>query len=133
MRIKGKSGLLKNPGFPFFVGKKGDFYGIQNNYSYVPGSVHSCRAGLFVCPQPEKVKWKGDCMAREHFEQRLLRIFKDAGYLPSDLLSISPEEMVEVPGVTVPNIRAILTLQGAVDKEQAMRRLIRSAYEEGEI
>lgn len=72
-------------------------------------------------------------MAREHFEQRLLRIFKDARYLPSDLLSISPEEMVEVPGVTVPNIRAILTLQGAVDKEQAMRRLIRSAYEEGEI
>ena len=72
-------------------------------------------------------------MAREHFEQRLLRIFKDAGYLPSDFLSISPEEMVEVPGVTVPNIRAILTLQGAVDKEQAMRRLIRSAYEEGEI
>lgn len=69
-------------------------------------------------------------MAREHFEQRLLRIFNDAGYLPSDLLSISPEEMVEVPGITVPNIRAILTLQGAVDKEQAMRRLARSVYEE---
>lgn len=69
-------------------------------------------------------------MAREHFEQRLLRIIKDAGYFPSDLLSISPEEMVEVPGITVPNIRAILTLQGAVDKEQAMRRLARSVYEE---
>lgn len=72
-------------------------------------------------------------MAREHFEQRLFHIFQEAGYLPSDLLTISPEEMVEVPGITVPNIRAILTLQGAVDKEQAMRRLIRAAYEEGEI
>ena len=71
-------------------------------------------------------------MAREHFEQRLLRVFQEAGYLPSDLLSISPEEMVEVPGITVPNIRAILTLQGAVDKEQAMRRLIRSVYREDE-
>ena len=69
-------------------------------------------------------------MAREHFEQRLFRIFQEAGYLPSDLLTISPEQMVEVPGVTVPNIRAILTLQGAVDKEQAMRRLARSVYEE---
>ena len=37
-------------------------------------------------------------MAREHFEQRLFRIFQEAGYLPSDLLTISPEEMVEVPG-----------------------------------
>lgn len=72
-------------------------------------------------------------MAREHFEQRLFRIFQEAGYLPSDLLTISPEEMVEVPGITVPNIRAILALQGVVDKEQDMRRLIRSAYEEGEI
>ena len=69
-------------------------------------------------------------MAREHFEQRLLRIIKEAGYLPSDLLTISPEEMVEVPGITVPNIRAILTFQGAVDKEQAMRRLARLVCEE---
>lgn len=29
-------------------------------------------------------------MAREHFEQRLFRIFQEAGYLPSDLLTISP-------------------------------------------
>ena len=72
-------------------------------------------------------------MAREHFEQRLFRIFQEAGYLPSDLLTISPEEVVEVPGITVPNIRAILALQGVVDKEQAMRRLIRADYEEGEI
>ena len=72
-------------------------------------------------------------MAREHFEQRLFRIFQEVGYLPRDLLTISPEEMVEVPGITVPNIRAILTLQGAVDKEQAMRRFARPVYEEGEI
>ena len=72
-------------------------------------------------------------MAREHFEQRLFRIFQEAGYFPSDLLTISPEEMVEVPGITVPNIRAILALQGVVDKEQVMRRLIRADYEEGEI
>lgn len=121
--------MPKHPGFSFFVGK-GDVYGIQNDTCTVPGSVYSGGTGLFVCPQPEKVKWKGDCMAREHFEQRLFRIFQEAGYLPSDLLSISPEEMVEVPGITVPNIRAILTLQGAVDKEQAMRRLARSVYEE---
>lgn len=69
-------------------------------------------------------------MAREHFEQRLFRIFQEAGYLPSDLLTISPEEMVEVPGITVPNIRAILTLQGAVDREQVMRRMFRSVYQE---
>ena len=69
-------------------------------------------------------------MAREHFEQRLFRIFQEAGYLPSDLLTISPEEMVEVPGITVPNIRAILTLQGAVDREQDMRRMFRSVYQE---
>lgn len=69
-------------------------------------------------------------MAREHFEQRLFRIFQEAGYLPSDLLTISPEEMVEVPGITVPNIRAILTLQGVVDREQATRRMFRSVYQE---
>ena len=71
-------------------------------------------------------------MAREHFEQRLLRVFQEAGYLPSDLLTISPEEMVEVPGITVPNIRTILTLQGAVDKEQAMHQLVRLVCEEDE-
>ena len=71
-------------------------------------------------------------MAREHFEQRLFRIFQEAGYLPSDLLTISPEEMVEVPGITVPSIRAILTLQGAVDREQAIHRLVRLVSEENE-
>lgn len=43
-------------------------------------------------------------MKRERFEQRLLRIFAEAGYQPSQLLDITPEEMVEIPGITVPNI-----------------------------
>lgn len=45
---------------------------------------------------------------RERFEQRLFRIFAQAGYSPVQLLTITPEEMVEVPGITVPNIRAVL-------------------------
>lgn len=43
---------------------------------------------------------------RERFEQRLFRIFAQAGYSPVQLLTITPEEMVEIPGITVPNIRA---------------------------
>ncbi len=62
-------------------------------------------------------------MAREHFEQRLFRNFQEAGYLPSDLLTISPEEMVEIPGITVPNIRAVLCIQ---NKVLADRNKIRS-------
>ena len=43
---------------------------------------------------------------RERFEQRLFRIFAQAGYSPVQLLTVTPEEMVEIPGITVPNIRA---------------------------
>lgn len=50
-------------------------------------------------------------MKRERFEERLLRIFAEAGYQPSQLLDITPEEMVEIPGITVPNIRTVLTVQ----------------------
>lgn len=50
-------------------------------------------------------------MKRERFEQRLLRIFEDAGYSPSQIMSVTPEEMVEIPGITVPNIRAVLAVQ----------------------
>ena len=32
---------------------------------------------------------------RERFEQRLFRIFAQAGYSPVQLLTITPEEMVE--------------------------------------
>ena len=45
---------------------------------------------------------------RERFEQRLFRIFAQAGYSPVQLLTVTPEEMVEIPGITVPNIRAVL-------------------------
>ena len=51
---------------------------------------------------------------RERFEQRLFRIFAQAGYSPVQLLTITPEEMVEVPGITVPNIRAVLCVQNKV-------------------
>ena len=47
---------------------------------------------------------------RERFEQRLFRIFAQAGYSPVQLLTVTPEEMVEIPGITVPNIRAVLCL-----------------------
>ena len=47
-------------------------------------------------------------MKRERFEKRLFRIFEGAGYSPIQILTVTPEEMVEIPGITVPNIRAIL-------------------------
>lgn len=59
---------------------------------------------------------------RERFEQRIFRIFAEAGYSPVQLLTITPEEMVEVPGVTVPNIRAVLCVQ---NKVLAQRNLVR--------
>ena len=55
---------------------------------------------------------------RERFEQRLFRIFAQAGYSPVQLLTITPEEMVEIPGITVPNIRAVLCVQNRVLAER---------------
>ena len=49
-----KAWNAQNPGFSFFAGK-GDVYGFENDHSAVPGPVYSGGAGLFVCPQPEKV------------------------------------------------------------------------------
>lgn len=57
-------------------------------------------------------------MKQERFEQRLLRIFAEAGYMPSQLMTITPEKMVEIPGITVPNIRAVLSVQNKVLDEQ---------------
>lgn len=62
-------------------------------------------------------------MKKERFEQRLFRIFAQAGYSPVQLLTVTPEEMVEVPGITVPNIRAVLCVQ---NKVLAERNTIRS-------
>ncbi len=53
-------------------------------------------------------------MKKERFEQRLFRIFAQAGYSPVQLLTVTPEEMVEIPGITVPNIRAVLCVQNKV-------------------
>lgn len=51
---------------------------------------------------------------RERYEKRLFRIFEEAGYSPIRILTITPEEMVEIPGITVPNIRAVLYVQNKV-------------------
>ena len=57
-------------------------------------------------------------MKRERFEQRLFRIFAEAGYSPIQILTVTPEEMVEIPGITVPNIRAVLCVQNKVLSEK---------------
>ena len=51
---------------------------------------------------------------KERYERRLFRIFEEAGYSPIRILTITPEEMVEIPGITVPNIRAELYVQNKV-------------------
>ena len=57
-------------------------------------------------------------MKRERFEKRLFRIFEEAGYSPIQILTVSPEEMVEISGITVPNIRAVLCVQNKVLSEK---------------
>ena len=57
-------------------------------------------------------------MKRERFERRLFRIFAEAGYSPIQILTVTPEEMVEIPGITVPNIRAVLCVQNKVLSEK---------------
>ena len=61
-------------------------------------------------------------MKRERFEQRLFRIFAEAGYSLVQLLTVTPEEMVEIPGITVPNIRAVLCVQNKVLSEKNRNR-----------
>lgn len=51
---------------------------------------------------------------RERYEKRLFRLFAEAGYSPAQILTITPEEMVEIPGITVPNIRTVLYVQDRV-------------------
>ena len=57
-------------------------------------------------------------MKRERFEKRLFRIFEEAGYSPIQILTVTPEEMVEIPGITVPNIRVVLCVQNKVLSEK---------------
>lgn len=59
-------------------------------------------------------------MKKEHFERRLLRVFAEAGYSPLRLLTVTPEEMVEIPGITVPGIRAVLCVQSKVKEAQGI-------------
>lgn len=73
-------------------------------------------------------------MSKERFEQRLFRIFAQAGYSPIRILTVTPEEMVEIPGITVPNIRAVLCVQNkilaeknTVKKGQLIRELLKEA------
>ncbi len=73
---------------------------------------------------------------KERYEKRLFRIFEEAGYSPIRILTITPEEMVEIPGITVPNIRAVLYVQNKVlaDKHnirtgQRIKELLDNAQE----
>lgn len=68
-------------------------------------------------------------MKKERFEARLFRIFAQAGYSPVQLLTVTPEEMVEIPGITVPNIRAVLCVQNRVLAEQNTLRASRLVEE----
>ena len=65
-----------------------------------------------------KMKEGKEGMSKERFEQRLFRVFASAGYSPIRILTVTPEEMVEIPGVTVPEIRAVLCVQNRVLAEQ---------------
>lgn len=58
-------------------------------------------------------------MKKERFEQRLFRIFAQAGYSPIRILTATPEQMVEIPGITVPEIRAVLCMQNKVLAEHS--------------
>ena len=74
-------------------------------------------------------------MKKERFEARLFRIFAQAGYSPVQLLTVTPEEMVEIPGITVPNIRAVLCVQNRVLAEQntlRARRLVEELLQKAE-
>ena len=50
-------------------------------------------------------------MNKEKFVQRLYRVFSDAGYTALEYLTISVEEMIEIPDIKIPEIKAALYLQ----------------------
>mgnify|MGYP000853097721 CR=1 FL=1 len=50
-------------------------------------------------------------MSREKFVQRMYRVFTDAGYSAIQMLTVSAEEMVEIPNITIPEIRAVMYIQ----------------------
>lgn len=64
-------------------------------------------------------------MKRERYEKRLFRILTQAGYTPTQILTIPVEILVEIPGVTVPNIRTVLYLQHKLaDESSTIRRAL---------
>ncbi len=64
-------------------------------------------------------------MKRERYEKRLFRVFAQAGYSPSSILTVTPEQMVEIPNITVPNIRTVLFVQRKLTGERdAIRRAL---------
>ena len=70
-------------------------------------------------------------MKRERFEQRIFRVFAQAGYSPVRILTITPEEMVEIPGITVPNIRAVLYVEkNTIRAGKLVEGLLREVKEE---
>ena len=48
---------------------------------------------------------------RERYEKRLFRILANAGYNPKQVMKMSMDEILEVDGITVPNIRTLLFLK----------------------
>ena len=60
---------------------------------------------------------------RERPEQRIIRIITEAGYSPTDILTLSVADLVEIPGITIPNIRAVLYVQ---KKMLGSRTVVRS-------
>lgn len=48
---------------------------------------------------------------KERYEKRLFRILEEAGHTPVKILTLTPEELVEIRRITVPNIRTILHVQ----------------------
>lgn len=77
-------------------------------------------------------------MKRERYERRLFRLLSQAGCPPARILTISPEELVEVPGITVPNIRTVLCIQSrvlsaenTVRQRELLEAILRGAEEDG--
>jgi len=109
-------------------------YGIENDHCGRIGTLYSRWFDFSQDQKPKEVIQRGGFAGpplyispkeersvismRERFEQRLFRIFAQAGYSPTQLLTITPEEMVEIPGITVPNIRAVLCVQNKVLAER---------------
>ncbi len=48
---------------------------------------------------------------RERYEKRLFRILSNAGYTPKQVMKINIEDILEIEGITIPNVRSILFLQ----------------------